>query len=45
MCVYNNASYVSYIPSLLLSDGVWVGVISDGMSETKDNYSQHIGRY
>ena len=42
ICVYNKASYVSYIPSLLLSDGVWVGVIANGMSETKDNIIHNI---
>ena len=34
---------ISYIPSsLLLCEGVGVGVTADGMSETKDDYSQHI---
>ena len=40
MCVYVYA--ISYIPLLLLSEGVGVEVIADGMSETKNDYSQHI---
>ena len=39
MCVYIH-SCISYIPSLLLSGGVGVGVIANGKSETKDDYSQ-----
>ena len=39
MCVYIH-SCISYIPSLLLSGAVGVGVIANGKSETKDDYSQ-----
>ena len=38
MCVYIH-SCISYIPSLLLSGAVGVGVIPNGKSETKDDYS------
>ena len=39
MCVYIY-SCKSYIPSLLLSGAAGVGVIANGKSETKDDYSQ-----
>ena len=38
MCVYIH-SCISYIPSLLLSGAAGVGVIANGKSETKDDYS------
>ena len=39
MCVYIH-SCISYIPSSLLSGAAGVGVIANGKSETKDDYSQ-----